>query len=116
METRPDATPEMIRFMAKLNTDQDKSSKARSRAETELKKKIREINEAVVGFGVALNCLSQEKIALEDKLVDINKEYPSVNTYNDFTRKFGVNPSQLNMMPPITQKEVDARAKEDDID
>lgn len=114
MEKRPNATLEMIQFVSEQNKENNEKQQKRIQVIGKLKKKKDQIADAIIGIGVSLNSLNDQKIEIEKELQTVEKE-TVLEPLNDlFVSKFGVNMYAIDLNPTLTQKEVDDIKTEDD--
>ena len=92
MADYPKGTPEMIRFVADVNAENNERNSKREKILGRLRQKRDNIANAIIGIGNGLNSLNQQKTQ------DVNIK---------FLKKFGMNMYAINLNPQPTQKEID---------
>lgn len=115
MTDLPDATREMVQFVAEQNSKNNENSMKRDKIVKIIKKKRDEVAEAIIGTGNALKSLTEQKTEFEEKLVIAEKDLAYIEVSGLFAKKFGINMYSVNLNPKLSQKEVDAiSSKEED--
>lgn len=114
METLPDATREMVRFIAEMNAENNERSNKRTTIIKKLQKKRDKIVEALIGIGNGLKILTEKLADAEEDLVSQEKELAYQDTNSAFLRKFGITMYSVNQNLKFSQKEIDSIKGEED--
>ena len=103
----PNATKEMKEWVANMNLENSKKSQKRESILQSIRNKRDEIADAVIGTGMALKVLSEQKIEIEKKLNTKIEELAYVDPSPEFQKKFGLSMWTINFNAIPSQKEVD---------